>query len=140
MIQATGFGTGVGKSFLVSLLSRIFSDDGYKITPFKTINITANTYNKEGKEFGYSQALQSVAARQKPDYRTNPCTIKPLCNGNFDIFLDGECVQGNFNPSKHILKEIFKTIIGLKKNYNSIRESAKRNLESLAKEYDIICI
>ena len=51
------------------------------------------TYIKDGKEFGYAQALQAISAGVEPDYRMNPCTLKPLGDGKFDIFLEGECIR-----------------------------------------------
>lgn len=140
MIQATGFGTGAGKSLVVALLSRLFSEDGYKVAPYKTLNLTPVTYVKHGKEFGYAQALQAVAAGQEPDYRMNPCTPKPLGDGKFDIFLDGECVEKNYDPGKDFIKETLKKIAGLRQDYQQVKDAARRALESLSKEYDIICI
>jgi len=140
MIQATGFGTGAGKSFMVALLSRLFSEDGYKVAPYKTINLTPLTFITQGKEFGYSQALQAIAARQEPNYRMNPCTVKPLGGSKFDIFLEGECVRKNYDPEKEFVKGTLMKMVGLKRDYRQIKEAAQRSLQSLSSEYDIICI
>ena len=140
MIQATGFGTGAGKSLVVALLSRLFSEDGYKVAPYKTLNLTPVTYIKDEKEFGYAQALQAIAAGEKPDYRMNPYTPKPLGNGKFDIFLEGRCIRENYNPEKDFIVGTLKQIAGLKEDYGQIKEAARRSLETLSKEYDIICI
>lgn len=140
MIQATGFGTGAGKSFMVALLSRLFSEDGYKVAPYKTINMTPVTFNKGAKEFGYSQALQAVAAGQEPDYRMNPCTVKPLGDGRFNILLEGECILKDFDPQKKLIKATLKNLFGVKQDYRQIEDAAKRCLESLLNEYDIVCI
>jgi len=140
MIQATGFGANAGKSFLVALLCRLFKEDGYKVAPYKTLNLTPITYVKDGKEFGYAQVLQAIAAGQEPDYRMNPYTIKPLGNGKFDIFLEGECIKRNFDPKKDFIIEILKQTVGLKGDYREIKDEARRSLESLSEEYDIICI
>jgi len=55
-IQGAGIlGTGIGKSLTVALLCRLFSEDGYKVAPFKALNLTNVTYKDEdGREFGYS--------------------------------------------------------------------------------------
>ena len=140
MIQATGFGTGAGKGLTVALLSRLFSEAGYKAAPYKTVNMTPVTYIAQGREFGYSQALQAVAAGQEPDYRMNPCTMKSLGNGKFDIFLNGECIRKNYDFGKEFLKGAFMQMFGLKKEYQEIKQVATRSLQSLSKEYDIICI
>jgi len=140
MIQATGFGTGAGKSFVVALLCRLFKEDGYKVAPFKTLNLTPVTYVKNGKEFGYAQALQAIAAGQEPDYRMNPYTPKPLGNGKFDIFLEGECIRRNYDPRKEFIKASLKSMLGFKEEFEYIKDAARRSLKSLSEEYDIICI
>ena len=140
MVQATGFGTNAGKSFVVALLCRLFKEDGYKVAPFKTLNLTPVTYVQNGKEFGYSQALQAIAAGQKPDYRMNPYTPKPLGNGKFDIFLEGECIRKNYDPRKWFIKASLKSMLGFEEEFEYIKDAARRSLESLSEEYDIICI
>jgi len=140
MIQATGFGTGAGKSFVVALLCRLFKEDGYKVTPFKTLNLTPLTYLKNGKEFGYAQALQAIAAGEEPDYRMNPYTPKPLGNGKFDIFLKGECIRRNYDPRKEFIKAALKLMLGFKEKFEYIKDAARSSLKSLSEEYDIICI
>jgi len=62
---------------LAALLFRLFREYGYKVVPYKTLNLTRVTYVKDGKEFGYAQALQAIAAGLEPDYRMNPFTPKP---------------------------------------------------------------
>ena len=140
MIQATGFGTGAGKSFVVALLCRLFKEDGYKVAPFKTLNLTPVTYVKNGKEFGYAQALQAIAAGQEPDYRMNPYTPKPLGNGKFDIFLEGECIRRNYDPRKEFIKASLKLMLGFKEEFEYIKDAVRRSLKSLSEEYDIICV
>ena len=117
MIQATGFGTGVGKSFLVALFCRIFKKDGFSVCPFKALNLTGVTFLKEGKEFGYSQALQCIAAGIEPDFRTNPLTIKPKGNSLFDIIFLGKVIKENYNPEKDF---IFRVLKREKNRVNSI--------------------
>ncbi len=140
MVQATGFGTGVGKSFLVALLCRLFSEDGYKVTPYKTLNLTPVTYVKEGREFGYAQALQAIAAGTEPDYRMNPFTLKPLGNGRFDLFLEGKCIERGYDPRKDFILSSLKGLLGIRESYKDIREAAERCIESLSREYDIVVI
>jgi len=138
MIQATGFGTGTGKSFLVALLCRIFKEDGYKVAPFKALNLTGVTYLKNKREFGYSQVLQCQAAGIEPDWRTNPFTIKPKGNGLFDIILEGKCIEENYDPERSFIKEILKEIVGFKKENKKIKEAILKCFDSLSEEFDFI--
>jgi len=140
MIQATGFGTGAGKSLMVALLSRLFTEDGYRVAPYKTVNMTPETFVKQGREFGYSQALQASVAGQEPDYRMNPCTLKPLGDGKFDIFLEGQRIRNDYDPEKALLRGAFMQMFGLRQEFREIKEAARRSMQSLSNEYDIICI
>jgi len=140
MIQATGFGTGAGKSFLVGLLCRIFKEDGYKVAPFKALNLTGVTFQKEGREFGYSQVLQCRAAKIEPDFRTNPFTIKPKGEGLFDIILEGKCIKENYNPEKGFLFQIIKNVFGGDKEREKIKAKIKECFDQLSKEFDFIVI
>ncbi|MCL1993790.1 MAG: cobyric acid synthase [Spirochaetes bacterium] len=76
MIQGTA--SGVGKTILAMALCRIFSQDGYKVAPFKSQNITSNTaFSKAGEEIAVSQILQARAAGIEPDANMNPVILKP---------------------------------------------------------------
>jgi len=56
-VQAAGIsGTGVGKSLTVALLCRLFSEDGYRVAPFKALNLTNVTYSM--KRDGSSATLR----------------------------------------------------------------------------------
>ena len=139
-VQAAGVtGTGSGKSLTVALLCRLFSEDGYRASPFKALNLTNVTYkDDEGREFGYSQALQAVSAGIKPDYRMNPFTPKPLGKGKFELLLEGRTI-GRYEIS---ISEILRRIArGLSSDlYEKVMESVERCLKQLMDEYDIICI
>ena len=76
MIQGTA--SNVGKTILTLALCRIFKEDGYKVAPFKSQNITPNTYfTGKGEEIAVSQWLQALAAGIKPSADMNPILLKP---------------------------------------------------------------
>ena len=144
-IQGAGVsGTGCGKSLIVAILCRLFAEDGYGVAPFKALNLTNVTYvDGDGREYGYSQVLQAVAAGVKPDYRMNPFTLKPLGGGAFDIILEGRIVERNVKPLRMILAfigEDLRRIVGAETLYDRVIKSIKRCLDFLLDNYDIVCI
>ena len=76
-IMLQGTGSSVGKTILTMALCRIFKQDGYKVAPFKSQNITWNTaLTKHGEEIAVSQLLQSNAAGAEPNANMNPIILK----------------------------------------------------------------
>lgn len=89
MIQGTT--SDSGKTTLVMALCRIFSDMGYKVAPFKSQNMSLNSFvNKNGYEIARSQVLQAQAARIEPQPAHNPVLLKPKGNNTSQIVLMGK--------------------------------------------------
>ncbi len=99
MIQGTG--SSVGKSVIVTGLCRIFSDMGFKVTPFKAQNMALNSYiTNNGKEMGRAQVVQAEAARVTPNADMNPILIKPNSDTGAQIIIHGE-VFGNMSAVEY---------------------------------------
>jgi adenosylcobyric acid synthase len=141
-IQAAGVtGTGIGKSLTIALLCRLFSEDGYRVAPFKALNLTNVVYrDSEGREFGYSQALQAIAAGIEPDYRMNPFTPKPLGNGEFELILEGKVIERYSMSLIGLMREGVKMFAHVNEFYNRIMSSIESCLHYLMSNYDIVCI
>jgi adenosylcobyric acid synthase len=131
MIQGTS--SGSGKSTLVVALCRIFSDLGYRASPFKAQNMTSNFHviKQKGlvKKMAGIQAVQAKAARMEPDIRMNPILLKPLGYNLSEIILGG---TGNL---KMTAEDYYKTFV-LQKGLPKVLQ----DLNSLRNENDLIII
>lgn len=131
MIQGTS--SGSGKSTLVIALCRVFSDLGYKVSPFKAQNMTSNFHviKQKGlvRRMAGIQSVQATAARIKPDTRMNPVLLKPLGENTSEIILGG---IGNL---KMTAEEYYKKFV-LQKGLPKVLQ----DLNSLRNENDLIII
>lgn len=91
MVQGTS--SHVGKSVLVAALCRIFARDGWRVAPFKSQNMSLNSYvTDEGGEMGRAQVLQAQAAGVRPHTDMNPLLLKPASGGRVQVVLEGRAV------------------------------------------------
>ncbi|PHM31069.1 cobyric acid synthase [Xenorhabdus innexi] len=91
MIQGTA--SDVGKSALVAGFCRIFLQDGYHCTPFKSQNMALNSgITADGKEMGRAQIFQAEAAGIAPDVRMNPVLLKPSSDRKAQVIFMGKAM------------------------------------------------
>ena len=125
MIQGTA--SGVGKTILTMALCRIFKQDGYKVAPFKSQNMTANTaFTADGAEISVSQLLQAHAAGTEPDATMNPVLLKQVPSGTQVILNRNSLGYININEFQTVKKELLPVIMNA--------------YTSLAKKHEIIVI
>ena len=99
MIQGTG--SHVGKSTLAVALCRIFSQDGFRVAPFKAQNMALNSYiTLDGCEIGRAQAVQAHAARIEPQVEMNPVLLKATSDLRAQVILRGRVV-GNMKAREY---------------------------------------
>ena len=88
MIQGTG--SSVGKSIITAGLCRIFAQDGYRVSPFKSQNMALNSFvDIDGLEMGRAQVVQAEAAMELPRVFMNPILLKPNSDNNSQIIIEG---------------------------------------------------
>ena len=128
VIMVQGTTSNAGKTLTVAALCRIFKQDGYKVVPFKSQNMSSNSFiTKDGLEISIAQAIQSEAARIEPDARMNPILLKPRGDKGAQIVLNGKAFKDMSASQYYNYKK--EMIPHIEKAYNS-----------LAEEYDIVVI
>jgi adenosylcobyric acid synthase len=99
MIQGTG--SAVGKSVICAALCRIFSQDGYDVNPFKSQNMSLNSYiTPEGLEMGRAQVMQAEAAGKIPSVAMNPILLKPTSDRKSQVIVNG-VVRANLDAVEY---------------------------------------
>ncbi|HEY8139982.1 MAG TPA: cobyric acid synthase [Nitrososphaera sp.] len=128
MIQGTS--SGAGKSTVAMGFCRLFSDQGYKVAPFKAQNMSSNFYTTvDGLKMALVQAVQAAAARSPPDTDMNPILLKPLGDYRSTVFLNGR-----FYSEMHA-KEYYEKFV-LEQGFSI----ALKALDNLRRKNDVIVI
>lgn len=100
-IMFQGTCSDAGKSILTTALCRIMFQDGFKIAPFKSQNMSLNSFvTLQGDEMGRAQVVQAQAARLDPDCRMNPILLKPNSDTGSQVIVNGKPV-GNMNITEY---------------------------------------
>lgn len=90
-IMLQGTASDVGKSWLAAALCRIFFQDGWKVAPFKSQNMSLNGYvTKDGLEIGRAQGMQADACRIQATTDMNPILLKPKKDGVSEVIVHGK--------------------------------------------------
>jgi len=86
-----GTASNVGKSTIVAAICRCASKRGLSVAPFKSQNMSLNSYvTKEGAEIGIAQAIQAFAAKTEPLAEMNPVLLKPKGDRTSQVVLLGK--------------------------------------------------
>ncbi|MCM8535517.1 MAG: cobyric acid synthase [Lentisphaeraceae bacterium] len=126
MIQGTA--SNAGKSILTAAFCRILLQDGYKVAPFKSQNMSLNSYvTHDGLEIPRAQVVQAQACRIDPDIRMGPVLLKPNADTQSQIILNGKPIENMTWQGYTNYKE--KAFTEIKKSY-----------DSLADEFDVLVL
>ncbi len=145
VIMVQGTMSGVGKSLIVAGLCRIFSQDGYRVAPFKSQNMALNSYvTEDGCEIGRAQAMQAEAAGTKPSVYMNPILLKPNTDTGSQVIVMGKpmgdmSAREYFKKKKELIPYIIESFKELEKDYDIIViEGAGSPAEINLKSNDIV--
>ena len=91
MIQGTG--SSVGKTLIVAGLCRVFAQDGYRVSPFKSQNMALNSFvDIEGLELSRGTVIQAEAGYEIPRAFMNPILLKPNSDNNSQVIINAKVV------------------------------------------------
>jgi len=144
-IMVQGTMSNAGKSLIAAGLCRIFTQDGYNVSPFKSQNMALNSFiTEEGLEMGRAQVMQAEATNKPPDVRMNPILLKPTSDMGSQVIVNGE-VLGNMSAEEYyrckqrLIPEIEKAYFSLaRENDIIVLEGAGSPAEINLKDNDIV--
>ncbi|MET3045876.1 cobyric acid synthase [Flavobacterium covae] len=127
-IMFVGTASDVGKSIINTGFCRIFKQDGYNPAPFKSQNMSLNSFaTPDGLEIGRAQAVQAEACGIACSTDMNPVLLKPTNDKSSQVVLNGKPLgnQSAFdyfmeNDKKELLKEAQAAYTRLSEKYNPI--------------------
>ena len=125
MIQGTS--SDVGKSLINTALCRILARDNKKVAPFKSWNMSLNSYvTPAGGEIGIAQVFQAQAAMTKATVDMQPILVKPKGDGLSQVIVRGKPIADldYRTQDKDYIKKAMKVI--------------NKSLNNLQHEYDFI--
>lgn len=126
-LMILGTASDVGKSMVQTLLARYFANEGYRVAPFKSQNMS-NYLEKtiDNKYISRAQALQAEAAREALITEMNPIILKIVQGQKAEVYLRGEPVE---IVSGREYREQF---------YERGLEAIEESLTYLKKHYDVL--
>ena len=145
-IMVLGTSSHVGKSLLTAALCRIFADQGVRVAPFKSQNMSLNSAaTVEGLEIGRAQALQAEAARIPASVHMNPILLKPAGDMTSQIVVRGK-IWGKLSASDYHQRRVEELLPLVRESYDIlaaqhdviILEGAGSPAEINLKQHDIV--
>ncbi len=127
-ITVLGTTSHAGKSTIVAALCRILKRRGYRVAPFKSQNMSNNSWiTKDGCEIGIAQAIQAFAAGIEPCAEMNPVLLKPKGGTTSQVVVLGKPI-GDRKAGQYY------------EGIDSMMKIATDALKKLAETYDVIVI
>jgi len=127
-LMVVGTASSVGKSLLVTAFCRIFKRHGFTVAPFKSQNMSLNSFvTPEGHEMGRAQVSQAEAAGLTPSALMNPILLKPTTNSKSQVIVNGR-VHGNMSAVEYYEYK------------DNLRPAVRAAFDELAGRYQVVVI
>ncbi|MFC0330421.1 cobyric acid synthase [Paenibacillus sepulcri] len=128
-IMLQGTASDVGKSLLTAALCRIFKENGCRVAPFKSQNMSLNSYvTWDGKEIGRAQGMQADACGILATTDMNPILLKPKKEMVSQVVLHGKPL-GDYAAAVYREKFLF-----------SAGPIIQESLRTLRGSYDVVVL
>ena len=128
-IMVMGTASDVGKTMICTALCRLLSDEGMRVAPFKSQNMSRfSARTEKDEEMSRAQVLQAEAARTKPVIEMNPILLKPV---------------GNMRSEVRFFGQDFKAIDGMayrEQFFDRAIEAIRTSLNRLSETYETVVI
>lgn len=121
-----GSASHVGKSVTVAAICRCLVRRGIRIAPFKSQNMSLNSYvTDDGGEIGMAQAMQAIAAKVIPDTDMNPILLKPKGDCISQVVLHGRPYKDipiidYYKETPELLKKALESFKRLESKYGQV--------------------
>ncbi|REB05933.1 cobyric acid synthase [Sporosarcina sp. BI001-red] len=128
-IMVMGTASDVGKSLVCTALCRLLANDGIRVAPFKSQNLSPYTELAiDGTPISRAQFIQAEAARTQPTADMNPIILQPGADGTLTGTFCGE-------PLKPVNGMAYRDVY-----FEQAIQAIERSLESLGKSFEAIVI
>jgi adenosylcobyric acid synthase len=145
-VMVLGTSSHAGKSLLTAALCRIFAQQGFRVAPFKSQNMSLNSAaTAEGLEIGRAQALQAEAAGIPPSVHMNPILLKPIGNMTSQVIVHGK-IWGHVSAAEYHQRRVEELMPLVRESYAKLAaendvivlEGAGSPAEINLKQHDIV--
>ncbi len=125
-LMILGSSSHAGKSTVVAAICRCLYNNGYSCAPFKSQNMSLNSYvTNEGEEIGIAQAIQAMAAGIEPTAEMNPVLLKPKGDRTSQVVLLGRPYKDikigeYYKETGYLLDIALKSYYSLEEKYGNI--------------------
>ena len=128
-IMFQGTSSNAGKTLTVAALCNILARAGYRVAPFKSQNMSLNSYTTiDNDEMSIAQVMQAEAADIEPNCNMNPILLKPKGEFTSQVIVQGKPAGDmRFDDYQDNFRE-------------QAIEAIEDSLEKLDEDYDITII